>query len=135
VTLETVRRIGSSYECRVRLADGTPDEAIITAAEAAAILGQGADSAVKCHPADAERIRLLVESARIHLAYAHDRQFADRVFDVIGEVLSLNDVNLPEMLREAEHDSSSRARPVFTLLWCRDFLAVLGVRYGRFKQL
>jgi superfamily II DNA or RNA helicase len=76
VTLETVRRIGSSYECRVRLADGTPDEAIITAAEAAAILGQGADSAVKCHPADAERIRLLVESARIRLAYAHDRQFA-----------------------------------------------------------
>jgi hypothetical protein len=29
---------------------------------------------------------------------------ADRVFDVVGEVLSLNDVNLPEMLREAAHD-------------------------------
>ena len=29
---------------------------------------------------------------------------ADRIFDVIGEVLSLNDVNLPEMLREAAHD-------------------------------
>ena len=29
---------------------------------------------------------------------------ADRVFDVIGEVLSLNDVNLPEMLREVAHD-------------------------------
>lgn len=29
---------------------------------------------------------------------------ADRVFDVIGEVLSLNDVNLPDMLREAAHD-------------------------------
>ena len=29
---------------------------------------------------------------------------ADRVFDVIGEVLSLNDVNLPEMLREAAND-------------------------------
>jgi hypothetical protein len=28
----------------------------------------------------------------------------DRVFDVIGEVLSLNDVNLPDMLREAAHD-------------------------------
>jgi len=28
----------------------------------------------------------------------------DRVFDVIGEVLSLNDVNLAEMLREAAHD-------------------------------
>jgi hypothetical protein len=26
------------------------------------------------------------------------------VFDVIGEVLSLNDVNLPEMLREADYD-------------------------------
>jgi len=29
---------------------------------------------------------------------------ADRVFDVIGEVLSLNDVNLPEILREVAHD-------------------------------
>src|SRR6266849_2079446 len=29
---------------------------------------------------------------------------ADRVFDVIGEVLSLNDVNLPDMLREAAFD-------------------------------
>src|SRR6266496_1107304 len=29
---------------------------------------------------------------------------ADRVFDVVGEVLALNDVNLPEILREAAHD-------------------------------
>ena len=29
---------------------------------------------------------------------------ADRVFDVIGEILSLNAVNLPEMLREAAYD-------------------------------
>jgi len=29
---------------------------------------------------------------------------ADRVFDVVGEVLTLNDVNLPEMPREAAHD-------------------------------
>jgi superfamily II DNA/RNA helicase len=28
----------------------------------------------------------------------------DRVFDVIGEVLSINEVNLPEMLREAAYD-------------------------------
>ena len=28
----------------------------------------------------------------------------DRVFDVIGEVLSLNEVNLPEMLREAAYE-------------------------------
>jgi len=76
VTLETVRRIGSSYECRVRLADGTPDEAIITADEAAAILGKGLESSLRARPADAERIRLMVESARIRLAYAHDRQFA-----------------------------------------------------------
>ena len=27
-----------------------------------------------------------------------------RVFDVIGEILSINDVNLPEMLREAAFD-------------------------------
>lgn len=29
---------------------------------------------------------------------------ADRVFDVIGEVLSINDINLPDMLREAAFD-------------------------------
>jgi superfamily II DNA or RNA helicase len=29
---------------------------------------------------------------------------ADRIFDVIGEVLSLNDVNLPDILREAAND-------------------------------
>jgi hypothetical protein len=29
---------------------------------------------------------------------------ADRVFDVIGEVLSLNDVNLPEMMREVAYE-------------------------------
>lgn len=29
---------------------------------------------------------------------------ADRIFDVVEEVLSLNDVNLPEILREAAHD-------------------------------
>ena len=28
----------------------------------------------------------------------------DRVFDVIGEVLSINDVNLPDILREAAYD-------------------------------
>ena len=28
----------------------------------------------------------------------------NRVFDVIGEVLSINEVNLPEMLREAAYD-------------------------------
>ena len=76
VTLEAVRRIGSSYECRVRLSDGTPDEAIITADEASGLIGQRIEAAALIHPADAEKVRLLVESARIRLAYAHDRQFA-----------------------------------------------------------
>ena len=30
----------------------------------------------------------------------------DRVFDVIGEVLSLNNVNLPEMLRDVAYEPS-----------------------------
>jgi hypothetical protein len=37
VTLEGIRFIGSGYECRVRLDDGTPDEAILSLEEAAAL--------------------------------------------------------------------------------------------------
>jgi hypothetical protein len=37
----------------------------------------------------------------------------DRVFDVIGEVLSINDVNLPDMLRAAAFDPR-RLDEVFT---------------------
>ena len=40
VTLEAIRFIGSGYECRVRLSDGTPDEAILSLEEAAALAGQ-----------------------------------------------------------------------------------------------
>ena len=76
VTLEGIRYIGSGYECRVRLADGTPDEAILSLEEAAALVGQIVTEPSSIHPADAEKLRLLVESARIRLAYAHDRQFA-----------------------------------------------------------
>ena len=76
VTLESVRPLASGYECRVRLGDGRPDEAIISAEEAAALLGQAVTAPTVIHPAEAEKIRLLVESARIRLAYAHDRQFA-----------------------------------------------------------
>jgi superfamily II DNA or RNA helicase len=80
VILEDVRALGADgsagYECRVRLPDGTLEEAVISPAEAATVFGaeQKAPSAAKA--ADAERLRLLVESARIRLAYAHDRQFA-----------------------------------------------------------
>jgi superfamily II DNA or RNA helicase len=75
VTLEGVREIGQGYECRVRLESGEPDEAILTAEEARVLLA-GARRDPALEPADAERLRLLVESARIRLAYAHDRQFA-----------------------------------------------------------
>src|ERR1700733_517594 len=76
VNLEAIRFIGSGYECRVRLSDGTPDEAILSLEEAAALAGQVVTRQAVIHPADAEKLRLLVESARIRLAYAHDRQFA-----------------------------------------------------------
>ena len=48
VVLESVRSIGSGYECRVRLPDGTPDEAILSLDEADALFGQVAEvSAMK----------------------------------------------------------------------------------------
>ena len=78
VILEDVRPLGANgsagYECRVRLPDGALEEAVISPDEAAAILG--AQEKCAARPADAERLRLLIESARIRLAYAYDRQFA-----------------------------------------------------------
>ncbi len=81
VVLEGVRPLGANgsggYECRVRLPDGALEETIITLDEAAAIFE--AESTVgKEAPqsADAGQLRLLVESTRIRLAYAYDRQFA-----------------------------------------------------------
>ena len=78
VRLEDARPLGlngsAGFECRVRLPDGTLEEAIISPEEAAAILGVKETPAPR--PVDADRLRLLVESARIRLAYAYDRQFA-----------------------------------------------------------
>jgi superfamily II DNA or RNA helicase len=76
VTLEAVRRVGDGFECRVRLPDGTADETTLSADEAAKLLGNGSVHVPVTAPADAERIRLLVESTRIRLAYTHDRLFA-----------------------------------------------------------
>ncbi len=76
VVLESVRPLGDGFECRVRLSDGTPDEAILSRDEAAVVFGQQAEAPTSVKPADAESIRLLVESARIRLAYTHDRHFA-----------------------------------------------------------
>ena len=80
VILEDVRALGTDgsagYECRVRLPDGTLEEAVISPAEAATVFGAEQKAPALMKLADAERLRLLVESARIRLAYAHDRQFA-----------------------------------------------------------
>ena len=90
VLLEDVRPLSADgstgYECRVRLPDGGLDEAVISSEEAAAVAaavagavaaaGEGAQEAPATPPADPEKLRLLIESARIRLAHAHDRQFA-----------------------------------------------------------
>ena len=76
VVLEAVRSLGSGYECRVRLPDGSPDETILSPEEANTLLGHRVEAALTIVPVGAEQIRLLVESARIRLAYAHDRHFA-----------------------------------------------------------
>lgn len=81
VVLEDARPLGAGgsagYECRVRLPDGSLDEAVVSHGEAAAILrAEDTREEAARRPADAERLRLLVESARIRLAYAYDRQFA-----------------------------------------------------------
>ncbi len=80
VLLEEARALGadgtSGYECRVRLPDGSLDEAVISAAEAAGLAQSVPEVGAPAAPVDAERLRLLVESARIRLAYSYDRQFA-----------------------------------------------------------
>ncbi len=80
VVLEDARPLGSDdsagYECRVRLPDGSLEEAVISAEEVAAVLGKASGEAKAETPVDAEKLRLLIESARIRLAYAHDQQFA-----------------------------------------------------------
>lgn len=75
VVPEAVREITGGYELRVRLSDGSPDEAILLPDELAAILDQ-VKEIPETNLADAEKIRLLIESSRIRLAYAHDSQFA-----------------------------------------------------------
>jgi len=75
VVLEAVRPIGKGYECRVRLADGSLDEVVISADEAEALAKPSCVSKA-ARLVDPEDMQLLVESARIRLAYAHDRQFA-----------------------------------------------------------
>lgn len=76
VVLEAVRSLGTGYECRVRLPDGTPDEAILSPEEADSVFGQVTGRPTRLNTSESEKVRLIVESARIRLAYAHDKQFA-----------------------------------------------------------
>ena len=75
VILEAIREIFDGFELQVRLPDGSLDEAILSPEEVAKITGK-TEEKPKAALADAEKIRLLIESARIRLAYAHDPQFA-----------------------------------------------------------
>ena len=74
VTLEGVRPLGRGFECRVRLASGALDETVISEEEAHTLAGDNGGDATT--PADAEQVRLLIESTRIRLAYTHDPHFA-----------------------------------------------------------
>lgn len=75
VVLESVRPLGEGCECRVRLTDGGLDEVVLSPEETVVLRGH-----VVVHEkrrlVDPTDLQLLVESARIRLAYAHDRQFA-----------------------------------------------------------
>jgi len=76
VVLEDARPLGSDdsagYECRVRLPDGSLEESVISAEEVEAVIGKGPDEVKAETPVDADKLRLLIESARIRLSYAHD---------------------------------------------------------------
>jgi SNF2 family DNA or RNA helicase len=77
VILEGVRPLGKGMECRVRLPDGYLDETVISEEEAHLLIGDGGgNDTTTITPADADQIRLLVESTRIRLAYTHDPHFA-----------------------------------------------------------
>ena len=80
VILEDARQLGATesagYECRVRLTNGSLEEAVISVEEVAALLGKEPVKAILETPVNADKLRLLIESARIRLAYAHDQQFA-----------------------------------------------------------
>ena len=76
VVLEGARPLAKGFECRVRLPDGTLDEAIITQEEAASLADAAPARETKTSLVNADQLRLLIESARIRLAYAHDSQFA-----------------------------------------------------------
>ena len=76
VTIEDARPLGSGAELRVRLASGELDEAVLADEDLGPLLESEPQTHTARAPADPEKLRLLVESTRIRLAYAYVRQFA-----------------------------------------------------------
>ncbi len=76
VVVEAARALGSGVELRVRLLSGELDEAVLPAADVERILEHAPAGTMSTPSVDAEKLRLLIESARIRLAYTYDRQFA-----------------------------------------------------------
>ena len=76
VTVDSARPLGAGAELRVRLPDGALDEAVLSADDLAPLLAVDPGAPAERPPADPEQVRLLVESTRIRLAWAWDRQFA-----------------------------------------------------------
>ena len=76
VVIEAARSLGSGAEVRVRLPDGELDEAVLTAEDLVGLLAAPATESQPTSAVDAEKLRLVIESTRIRLAYAFDRQFA-----------------------------------------------------------
>ena len=76
VTLEDARMPRGGLECRFRLPHGSLEKAVISFGGAASLAKSFQLSTISVHPANTEEIRLLVESARVRLAYTHDHQFA-----------------------------------------------------------
>ncbi len=76
VTVEDARPLGAGAELRVRLPDGALDEAVLSADDLAPLLAAEPAAPAEHPPVDPEQVRLLVESTRIRLAWAWDRQFA-----------------------------------------------------------
>lgn len=76
VTIEGIRPLGAGYEVRVRRGNGVLDETILSADEVQVLLNSLQPEPPPVTLANPHHLRLLVESVRIRLAYAHDPQFA-----------------------------------------------------------
>jgi len=76
VIIEEARPLGNGCVCRVRLPDGSLEEAVISLAEAGELAQSSGGGDDVLTPIDPEKFRLLIGSARIRLAYTHAPQFA-----------------------------------------------------------